>query len=455
MFKTLLNMFALAAFLLSNAMLYSQEILHFESIVDYEQIVDEGIYDTLFVAFPPGDSNLAYMVLKSGAVRVLDTTTTRITPEPFLVVDDVSKSFQGGLYCLAFHPDYEVNGRLFVCYTAQDGDFVIQEYLRENENQAVSGRPIFVIDHFFNEPFDNGGWIGFGADGNLYASIGGGFGFSAEPNFGGTIIRIDVDGDDFPDREDLNYAIPKSNPLVDLPGYEEIIAGGLKNAWRCSFDGNGNLFIGSLGSTFREEVELIPANHPNALNFGFPCFEGSLSNQDPLTCQFADLPFTSSIYEYEHTDNLSGIIGGYVIEGEVPELNGMYLYADLRDPYYLYSFRFDGTDDPAQFNGDNVFETRAWRTSVPVVSRDFQFVISFSRDSDQNLILIATSGDIFRLDSIRRVGDFNGDDAIDLLDVSPFVEATLQMEYQGLADINLDFSVDLDDVLPFVELIRN
>jgi len=50
-------------------------------------------------------------------------------------------------------------------------------------------------------------------------------------------------------------------------------------------------------------------------------------------------------------------------------------------------------------------------------------------------------------------GDVNGDDSVDLLDVTPFVNAVTGGTFQCEADINEDGSVNLLDVTPFVDLL--
>lgn len=50
-------------------------------------------------------------------------------------------------------------------------------------------------------------------------------------------------------------------------------------------------------------------------------------------------------------------------------------------------------------------------------------------------------------------GDLNGDHLISLLDVSPFVAAVVNGDYDPRADINHDGDVDLLDVNPFVALL--
>ena len=53
------------------------------------------------------------------------------------------------------------------------------------------------------------------------------------------------------------------------------------------------------------------------------------------------------------------------------------------------------------------------------------------------------------------IGDLNGDGALNLLDVGPFIEAVGNGTYSPVADINQDGSVDLLDVGPFIDLLSN
>ena len=53
------------------------------------------------------------------------------------------------------------------------------------------------------------------------------------------------------------------------------------------------------------------------------------------------------------------------------------------------------------------------------------------------------------------LGDVNGDGSVDLLDVSPFVNALAGGPFVPEADINQDGVVNLLDVQPFVALLSN
>ncbi len=131
-----------------------------------------------------------------------------------------------------------------------------QYQVSDNPNIAdpASAKTIITI----TQPFlnHNGGWIAFGPNGFLYIGMGDG-GSGNDPgnraqNLGellGKMLRLDVNGDDFPNESDRNYAIPMTNPFVGRQDARaEIWAYGLRNPWRCSFDRlTGDLYIGDVG----------------------------------------------------------------------------------------------------------------------------------------------------------------------------------------------------------------
>ena len=64
---------------------------------------------------------------------------------------------------------------------------------------------------------------------------------------------------------------------------------------------------------------------------------------------------------------------------------------------------------------------------------------------------------IFAIDTLTSevllLGDVNGDGAVDLLDVAPFVDLLVNNEFLVAADLNQDGVVDLLDIAPFVSAI--
>ena len=117
--------------------------------------------------------------------------------------------------------------------SADGGDTHVRRYTVQGDpltsNTANAGSAHEILS--FNQPQSNhnGGWIGFGPnDGYLYIASGDGgngndTGTGHTANIGnaqditnnllGKMLRIDVDGDDFPNDMNRNYAIPTNNPL--------------------------------------------------------------------------------------------------------------------------------------------------------------------------------------------------------------------------------------------------
>ena len=202
----------------------------------------------VFVTGAPGDGGFVYALRKDvGDIVRIDTATGAQSTFLDIPASQFSPGGEGGVIGLTFHPDYASNGRFFVFLTNPAGDIEVREYARSTANPAVAEpapvETVITIPHptFANH---NGGSLAFGPDGYLYISTGdGGSGNDPDGNAQNTnvllgkILRVDVNGDDFPTDPSRNYAIPNDNPFAGAtPGADEIWAYGLRNPWRISFD---------------------------------------------------------------------------------------------------------------------------------------------------------------------------------------------------------------------------
>src|SRR5436190_1245514 len=138
--------------------------------------------------------------------------------------------------------------------------------------QAIQTLPTtshYPILSQLHQPYTNhnGGQVAFGPDGYLYAGLGdGGAGGDPQENaqnlqiWLGKILRVDINGDDFPGDPARNYAVPPDNPFIGNPNaVDEIWAYGVRNPWRFSFDREtGDLLIGEVGQTDWEEIDFQP-----------------------------------------------------------------------------------------------------------------------------------------------------------------------------------------------------
>ncbi len=292
-----------------------------------ERVVD-GLARPLGVVAPGDGSGRLFVVLQGGRILVLAGGT--LLPEPFLDLSDrVSCCGERGLLGLAFHPDFAANGLFFVNYTDTGGDTVISRFaVSADADRADPTSEVEVLG--YAQPFanHNGGQLAFGPDGYLYIGSGDGGSGGDPANNGqsldtllGKLLRIDVDGSP--------YAIPPDNPFAGNGGARpEIWAYGLRNPWRFSFDrATGDLFVGDVGQSSREEIDFQPAASGGGENYGWRRMEGTLCFDPPSNCDDGSL--VVPILEYGHDAGCS-VTGGFRYRGRaVPELAGVYLFADF------------------------------------------------------------------------------------------------------------------------------
>jgi glucose/arabinose dehydrogenase len=285
-------------------------------------------------------SGRLFVVQQTGEILILIDGT--LLPAPFLDLSGLVGGGEGGLLGLAFHPDYAVNGFFYVDYTNLDGNTVVARYevSATDPNVADPDSAQTVLTQIQPGPTHNGGQLAFGPDGYLYISLGDG-GCCGDPqgngqNLGtwlGKILRVDINGDDFPGDPDRNYAVPPDNPFVGTAGLDEIWAYGLRNPWRFSFDRTtGDLLIADVGENSWEEIDFQPASSGGGENYGWNILEGMHCFHDvpPGTCDdFLNGGSTLPVIEYNHSLGCA-VTGGYRYRGQLyPQFEGIYFYADF------------------------------------------------------------------------------------------------------------------------------
>ena len=375
--------------------------------------IGAGLGSAVFATSAPGDPDRLFVVAKTGEIRILDTATGAVNGAPFLDIPAAQLQTDGeqGLLGLAFHPDYATNGRFFVFVTNAAGDLEVRAYTRSSGNpdlaDPTSGNVILTVPHP-GQSNHNGGWIGFGPDGNLYIATGDGGGGGDPDNNAqnidsllGKILRIDVNGDDFAGDGSRDYAIPDGNPFVGAAGADEIWAVGLRNPWRPSFDrATGDFYIADVGQGDREEINFQAAGSPGGANYGWVIREGTqvFDPDRPGNLPPGSPLLTGPVLDYPHaTDGTGGfsVTGGYVYRGQGAGMQGVYLYADFVTDQ-IWSFRVV----------DGAVVDAANRTSQFVTTGgQVDSIASFAEDGRGNLYIIGLDGEVFRLTPGAGAGD--------------------------------------------------
>ena len=366
------------------------------------QVFASGLSRPVQVAAPSGDLERVFVVEQTGAVRVF--RAGQLLAQPFLDVTQATAppmlSFgERGLLGIAFHPDFDSNGHVYVYCLRQPGITAVVERYTTSSGNPDACDPASRIEVWSTAMIygnHNGGGIAFGPDGMLYVPVGDGG--STPPNWPsdpfnnaqrgdtmlGKVLRLDVDQA----TAGSAYAVPADNPFVSDPlVLDEIWALGLRNPYRCSFDRlTGDYWIADVGGV-REELNLEPAGFAGGRNYGWSCMSGTHCNNLPV-CSCSAPALTLPLHDYNPVGS-QAVIGGYVYRGcAIPALRGSYVFADY----------MTGQVWSLQHNGQNVTQLldRTAELTPPGPSL-LASPTGFGEDGYGELYLCTLSGDVLKL----------------------------------------------------------
>ena len=326
-----------------------------------------------------GDERL-FVVEQGGVIKIVDLNGV-VNSTPFLDIQSiVNAGGERGLLGLAFHPEYQTNGRFFVHYSNSSGDTQISEFSVSTSNPDIANPNSEVMLLTVSQPFSNhnGGTIAFGPqDGYLYIGLGDGGGGGDTDNNAqnptlliGKLLRIDIDTQSGGN----NYGIPSDNPFIGDPNTrDEIWATGLRNPFRFTMDPETNsIWIGDVGQNAREEVNRASLTQAG-LNYGWRCYEGNAPFNTSGCPDESELTFP--VFDYSWNGGGS-VIGGYVYRGD--------LYADLQDVYVFGDI--DGMISTLDIDDNYINQGQFPGTWV-----------AFGQDINKELYSVNLGGSIFKI----------------------------------------------------------
>ncbi|EMA46120.1 PQQ-dependent sugar dehydrogenase [Halococcus saccharolyticus] len=415
----------------------SESFIPTGATVRVETVADGDLAAPLDFEIAAEQRDRQFVVDRAGQVYVNEPDGLR--EEPFVDVSDRLAEITGemGLLGLAFHPDFDENRRFYLRYSAPrredtpenfDHTEVLSAFRASEDLERGlpdSERTLLEIP----SPYDthNSGAITFGPDGYLYVGMGdgggghdrgighvadwyerfdggsgpdvAGNGQDVTENLLGSILRIDVDGEE----GDTPYAIPDDNPLVGEDGFDEQYAWGFRNPWRMGFS-NGRLFVADVGQKGFEEVSVVESggNYGWNVREGTHCFEPGPegSKTPPEECPErtppdvrGGEPLIDPVIEYPHSYEDRGVgsavIGGYVYENDtIGSLEGKYVFGDYRKPVE--------TDEPTgSLFAATPTDDGLWDLEELVVENTESgllgsFVLAFGRDDAGDLYVLTT-----------------------------------------------------------------
>jgi hypothetical protein len=297
--------------------------------------IAQGLSMPVYATAPPGDKRL-FVVEQGGRIKIVKNGTVAATP--FLDLSGQVVCCGGrGLLGLAFAPDYATSGLFYVHYvrpggTNGNGFIRIDRFqVSANPDLASPASQEMLLD-IGEHPsqFHHGGQLAFGPDGMLYVALGDGATYPSpspaqdDASLLGKILRIDVGGG-----LGSGYSVPPDNPFVGAgPPLDEIWAKGLRNLSRASFDPvSGALYLGDIGQSTREELDVQPATSSGGENYGWDVMEGTVCLQ-PSNPACTNGSLELPIYEYPTGFPNCAITGGVVYRGVIPALEGHYFFSD-------------------------------------------------------------------------------------------------------------------------------
>jgi glucose/arabinose dehydrogenase len=240
----------------------------------------------------------------SGAIKVFKNGAVRSTP--FATVSTVyTGNNESGLLGLAVDPNFVSNGYVYVFVTQSSS---VQRIIRYTALGDTGSSPTVMVDNIPTLGINhNGGGIGFGPDGYLYAAVGENGSAASDAqvaaSWRGKVLRFDT--------STVPASIPSSNPSSTSAVYSLGHRHPFRLAWR---PGTGALYCSENGPNVDDEINRIL---PGA-NYGWPNDTGPNSNAS----------YTNPVYTFGTTIAVTDLL---FYTGSTMPFGGHLFYVDYKN----------------------------------------------------------------------------------------------------------------------------
>jgi glucose/arabinose dehydrogenase len=318
---------------------------------------------TAFAAAPDGRM---FVAEQGGALRVVSNGV--LLPAPFVQLT-VDATGERGLVGVTLHPNFAVNGWVYVYYTTQVGGTHnrISRFVANGDVADVSGETVLIeLPALSAATNHNGGALHFGIDDRLYVGVG----ENAQRELAqdlthpfGKLLRFNDNG-----------TIPADNPFfASQTGLAQAIwASGLRNPFTFAVQPeSGRIHINDVGELTWEEINFGAAG----ANYGWPASEGP----DNLTGGVS-----APIFAYNHNPaNPPGTGAGGFFTG----------FAIAGGAFYPFAGNF-----PSAYRGNYFFADFVSRFIARLDMANSNAVYAFSSVADNPVdMLVGTDGALYVL----------------------------------------------------------
>lgn len=263
-----------------------------------ETLLSTALTRPVALAFTP-DGRLLIAEQYSGAIKVYKNGV--LLAANYATVSPVyTGNNESGLLGMCVDPDFVSNGHVYVFVTRTSS---VQQIVRYTTSGDTGGSPTVMVDNIPTAGVNhNGGGIGFGPDGYLYAVVGENA-VQADAQVAGSwrgkVLRFDA--------STAPASIPASNPTMG----SAVFSLGHRHPFRLAFRSTGALYVSENGPNVDDEINVIS---PGA-NYGWPnetganpggyvdpayTFSSTIAITDLLFYSGTTMPFSGDLFYVDY-----------------------------------------------------------------------------------------------------------------------------------------------------------